>query len=151
MPFKPIRYENLGGDRAKENFNFQKVSGVLADYGFTTLRLTDDYKGADFLAVLAPGKRIFRVQLKGRGRFCIAQKYENKGLWCCFPFGDGCYLFRHDWAVAKLRADDAKKKLFKTESWLSGRKERHLEVTSQNGYFGEMLSNCYYAPVRDSD
>ena len=44
-----IRYADLNA-RQKENYNFQKVSAVLADFGFTTLRLTDDWQGADFIA-----------------------------------------------------------------------------------------------------
>jgi hypothetical protein len=35
-----IRYEQLN-PRQQESYNFQKVSAVLADYGFTTIRLTD--------------------------------------------------------------------------------------------------------------
>ena len=66
--FSVVRYEDLNS-RQQEIFNFQKVSGVLADYGFATLRLTDDWNGADFLAVHVDGKTFLRVQLKGRLTF----------------------------------------------------------------------------------
>ena len=33
-----------------EQLNFQKVSAILADYGFQTIRLSNDWKGADFIA-----------------------------------------------------------------------------------------------------
>lgn len=49
MKLRRISYNALNA-RQKENFNFQKVSAVLADYGFVTLRLCDDWQGADFLA-----------------------------------------------------------------------------------------------------
>lgn len=45
-----ITYDALKGSRQQENYNFQKLSAVLADYGFMTVRLTDDWKGADFIS-----------------------------------------------------------------------------------------------------
>lgn len=69
MPnFSIVRYEELNS-RQQEIFNFQKVSGVLAEYGFAAYRLTDDWNGADFLAVHIDGKTFLRVQLKGRLTF----------------------------------------------------------------------------------
>lgn len=50
MPFPKISYRELNA-RQKENFNFQKVSAVLADYGFVTFRLSDDWQGADFIVL----------------------------------------------------------------------------------------------------
>jgi len=41
--FNRVRYEDLDA-RQKEAFNFQKVSAVLADYGFVTLRLSSDWQ-----------------------------------------------------------------------------------------------------------
>ena len=48
--------------RQKENFNFQKLSAVLADFGFVTMRLTDDWGGADFIAQHTDGETFLRVQ-----------------------------------------------------------------------------------------
>jgi hypothetical protein len=39
--FKKIIYEELNS-RQQENFNFQKVAGHFVDYGFNSLRLSDD-------------------------------------------------------------------------------------------------------------
>lgn len=36
--FKQVAYEKLNS-RQKENYNFQKVSAIIADYGFLTHRL----------------------------------------------------------------------------------------------------------------
>lgn len=44
-----ISYKNLNA-RQKESYNFQKLSSILADYGFTILLLNDDWQGADFIA-----------------------------------------------------------------------------------------------------
>ena len=63
-----VRYADLNA-RQKENYNFQKVSAVLADFGFSTLRLTDDWQGADFIAQHVDGETFLKVQLKGRLTF----------------------------------------------------------------------------------
>jgi hypothetical protein len=47
--FTPIKYEELNA-RQQEAFNLQKVSAVLADYGFVTIPLSSDWGGADFIA-----------------------------------------------------------------------------------------------------
>jgi len=62
--FKRITYNELN-PRQKENYNFQKVSGVLADYGYVTIRLSDDWQGADFIAQHIDGERFLKIQLKG--------------------------------------------------------------------------------------
>lgn len=46
--FKKIEYKNLNS-KQKENYNFQKASTKLADYGYNCLRLSDDWNGADFI------------------------------------------------------------------------------------------------------
>ena len=58
MKLVKIRYQDLNS-RQQESFNYQKISGVLADYGFVTIRLSDDWKGADFLAQHIHGETLF--------------------------------------------------------------------------------------------
>lgn len=48
--FAKIKYSDLSSPQ-KENYNFQKISAVLADYGFATIRLSDDWNGADFFGL----------------------------------------------------------------------------------------------------
>ena len=88
-----FNYDSLDS-RQKENYNFQKVSGVLADYGYSTVRLTQDWAGADFVAQHADGVTFLRVQLKGRLTF--KKDYIGKDLWICFRDGHDVYLFPHD-------------------------------------------------------
>ena len=45
--FQKVAYGQLNS-RQQEIFNFQKVSGLLADFAYATYRLTDDWNGADF-------------------------------------------------------------------------------------------------------
>ena len=49
LTLNKIKYEDLNA-RQQENYNFLKISAVLADYGFMTLRLSSDWQGADFIA-----------------------------------------------------------------------------------------------------
>ena len=96
MPYEHIKYSELNS-RQKEIFNFQKLSGVLADYGFNCIKLADDWQGADFLAYHIDGDTTVRVQLKGR--ISIDQKYLDKNLHIAFPFNGDWFLIPHDHLV----------------------------------------------------
>ncbi len=89
-----IKYSDLNS-RQKETYNFQKVSGILADYGFATIRLSDDWESADFLAQHIDGKTFLKVQLKGRLTF--DRKYIGKNIYICFPYRQGRVSNRRDW------------------------------------------------------
>jgi hypothetical protein len=93
VQLKRIHYSLLNS-RQKENFNFQKIAAVLADYGFVTLRLSDDWQGADFIAQHIDGATFIRVQLKSRLTF--HKKYRGKDLWIAFNDGEAWYLYPHD-------------------------------------------------------
>ncbi|WP_370336451.1 hypothetical protein [Parvularcula marina] len=93
MMFHCLPYEQLNS-RQQENFNFQKVAARLADYGFNSMRLSDDFHGADFIAMHADGETLLRVQLKGR--LCFDAKYYGKGLHIAFRDGDDIYVYSHD-------------------------------------------------------
>jgi len=94
-----INYLKLNS-RQRETFNFQKVSAVLADYGYATIKLNDDWESADFLAQHIDGTTYLKVQLKSRLTF--DKKYIGKKLYICFPYQDkksnrrDWYLFDHD-------------------------------------------------------
>jgi hypothetical protein len=91
--FAKIEYSKLNA-KQKENHNFLKVSGILADYGFMTMRLSDDWQGADFIAQHIDGMTFMKVQLKGR--LTINKKYTGKDLFVCFPHDGSWYLYPHD-------------------------------------------------------
>ena len=86
---KKIEYSELNS-RAKEMYNFQKVSAKLADYGFTTMWLNNDWQGADFIAVHVDGITDIKVQLKGRLSF--DKKYIGKNIYICFRDNEDFYL-----------------------------------------------------------
>jgi len=101
MPLTRIDYERLNS-RQKENFNFQKLSAVLADYGFATLRLSDDWDGADFIAVHVDGVQFLQVQLKGRLSF--REEYRGRNLHIAFPDNGSWLLYPHDDVLDKILA-----------------------------------------------
>jgi hypothetical protein len=92
MKLNRIEYSNLNS-RQKEAYNYQKVSAVLADYGYITIKLSDDWEGADFIGQHRDGSFI-KVQLKGRLE--VNTKYIGKGLSMCFKHKEFWYLGPHD-------------------------------------------------------
>jgi hypothetical protein len=107
-----IDYEQLNA-RQKENYNFLKIGAVLADYGFMTMRLSDDWQGADFIAQHVDGASLLRVQLKSRLTFC--KKYEGKSLHIAFPHNGDWYLYPHDELLSHLLGQT---EIAATESWI---------------------------------
>lgn len=118
MQFEKIEYENLTA-REKEQYNFQKVAAILADYGFNCIKLSDDWQGADFLAYRKDEDRTLKVQLKAR--LSIYQKYEGKDIWMCFPVSKASarqwYLICHDKLVEIV---GERTSWLNTPSWKSG-------------------------------
>ncbi len=91
-----IKYSNLSA-KQKEIYNFQKIAGILAEYGFNCIKLDDDWQGADFLAYHRDGSQTLKVQLKAR--LSIAKKYIGKDLYMAFPVDGIWYLLPHDQLV----------------------------------------------------
>lgn len=111
MRFEKVKYADLNS-RQKENYNFQKVAGELADYGYNCLRLNDDWQGADFLAVHINGDDVLKVQLKGR--FTIDNKYRGKNIYIAFLDAEDCYLYPHDTVQDDVLALD---KINSSKAW----------------------------------
>lgn len=113
--FERVVYSSLNA-RQQENYNFQKVAGELADYGYNCLRLNDDWQGADFIACHINGSTFLKVQLKGR--FTIDEKYCGKDIHIAFLDGDDCYVYRHDEVMNQVLSQN---KINNTKSWSDGR------------------------------
>lgn len=111
MKFTRIDYSTLSA-KQQEIFNFQKIAGVLADYGFNYIKLDDDWQGADFLAYHKDGIDTLKVQLKGR--LTIDGKYVEKGLHIAFPLFGGWCLIEHDRLVGIVQQET---NWLNTESW----------------------------------
>lgn len=108
MELKKIEYKELNS-KQQESYNFQKVSGLLADYGFTTIRLSDDWQGADFIAQHKSGE-FLKVQLKGR--LTVDKNYQNKDIWMCFKHQQKWYICQHDELLKIVESG-----IMNTKSW----------------------------------
>ena len=91
---KKIKYSELNS-RQKENYNFHKVASALADYGYNSMRLNDDWQEADFIAV--KNDEMIKVQLKGR--FTVDKKYLGKEIYIAFIEDGNIKFYLHDEAV----------------------------------------------------
>lgn len=125
MHFKKIPYEELNS-RQQETFNFQKVSAVLADFGYLTIRLSDDWNGADFIAQHFKTKEFLKVQLKGRLTF--DKKYQDKDLCICFKDGEqgNWYLYNHQELLEKVLSEG---QIGETKTWAED-KPYHFPILS---------------------
>jgi hypothetical protein len=96
-----VDYDAELNSKQQEQHLFQKFS---ADYGYATIKLSDDWEGADFIAISHVTGEFFKIQLKGR--FTVAIKYERKDVYIAFPIdresGQWC-IFPHDVILNLLR------------------------------------------------
>ena len=95
MQLNKVNYKDLNA-RQKENYNYHKVASALAEYGFNSMRLSDDWQGADFISV--NGDDMVKFQLKGR--FTIDKKYIGKDIYIAFIEEEKIKIYNHDKAVS---------------------------------------------------
>ena len=91
--YKKVRYSRLNS-RQKESHNFHKVAARLADNGFNCVHLTDDWQGADAIAIHIDGETYLKIQLKGR--CTIDRKYQGKNILIAFIRDGRVHLYDHD-------------------------------------------------------
>ena len=107
MKLIKVNYNKLNS-KQKENYNFHKVAAALAEYGYNSMRLNDDWQGADFIAV--NGDEMLKIQLKGR--FTITHKYRHKDIYVAFIENGKVKLCYHDDAYSLVKEHTKK-----TKSW----------------------------------
>lgn len=104
---RKIDYDNLNS-KEKENHNYHKIAASLADYGYDSMRLNNDWEGADFIAIRQ--NKILKIQLKGR--FTIDKKYIGKDIFVSFLEEGKIKIYYHDEAL-KLISKNVKN----SKSW----------------------------------
>lgn len=102
-----VSYKDLNS-KQKENYNYHKVASALAEYGYDSMRLNNDWEGADFISV--KGDDMIKVQLKGR--FTLDKKYKEKGLYIAFIENGIIKIYLHDEAL-----DIATNNITDSKSW----------------------------------
>ena len=128
MILKKVDYIKLNS-KQKENYNFHKVASALANYGYNSLRLNDDWQGADFIAI--SGEDMIKVQLKGR--FTIDKKYIGKEIYIAFIENNVIKLYIHDEAVNMLSDN-----IINSKSW-----------SEKGGYSWGQTPNIYNSIIRE--
>ena len=107
MQLNKVNYKDLNA-KQKENHNYHKVASALADYGFNSMRLNDDWQGADFISV--NGDEMVKFQLKGR--FTIDKKYIGKDIYIAFIEDEKIKIYNHDEVVNSMSEN-----IKDSESW----------------------------------
>ncbi len=135
-----VDYTKLNSKQQEQHL-FQKCSAILADYGYATIKLSDDWEGADFIAISQTSGEFFKVQLKGR--FTIARRYEGKDVYIAYPIdrnsGQWC-IFPHDVIVGLLRKAG---KYLDSKSWTKGKGGDYHVKGVQDGHWLLELLNEY--------
>ncbi len=98
LPLQFCLYEKLNS-KQRENYNAAKLSALLSDYGYSCIRLSDDWSGADFIAIHTCGD-VYRIQLKGR--FGFWKRYQGKDLFMAFRDREEWYIYPHDELLAEF-------------------------------------------------
>ena len=135
--YRKIKYDNLN-PRQQESYNFQKISAILADYGYITIRLSSDWKGADFIAQHCDGT-FLKVQLKGR--LVVAEKYCGKELYIGFPHNGIWYLVPHDKLLEEVKNNHD---LNKNTTWAT---QRTVDYRKPSQKMLEYLEKYKLSPV----
>lgn len=107
--YSKTSYSDLNS-KQKENYNFHKVAATLANYGFNSMRLNDDWQGADFISIHISGSEMLKIQLKGR--FTVDEKYIGKDIYIAFIEKEQIKLYWHDDAINMLPS-----KISESKSW----------------------------------
>ena len=134
MKFKKIPYEQLNA-RQQENYDYHKITGKLADYGYSCSRLSDDWQGADFIAIHIDGKSFVKVQQKGRFEV-DGLRYKGKKIWIAFRdnHSNRIFIYPHDKALKHVEDGITNKNAI---FWITFRRNWN-KITKRNM---EFLSN----------
>ena len=110
-----IKYEDLKY-KQREIYNFQRVSAVFAEYGYSVTALRDDVEFADFVAVHFLRKESKKLWVQLKGRLTFWKEYFNKDLYICFfdrkREPKTWYLYPHDELYKELESE-----LCEKEGW----------------------------------
>ena len=147
MRFEHITYEEKTGKNSKqiETYNFHKAASVLTEYGFDCVRITNDWRGADFLAYHPETSQTLEVQLKTC--LVIDEKYRDyEDLYMCFPLDEtgNWYLIKHS-RLMEIMKEKAPKR-FRTKTW---KKKQSLFTYKANEDIKEALEEFVYKPTQD--
>lgn len=122
MPeFAKVKYESLNA-RQKEAHNLYLIAARLAEYGYASYPIRDDWNGGDMIArhMTKPKEVPLTIQVKGRATF--AKKYQDRDLWIAYRDGASVYLYPHDEVLNRYTAVRKKRNLplDDNDAWATG-------------------------------
>jgi hypothetical protein len=119
--FSKVEYSKLNG-KQQEVHNFHQIAARLAQYGYATYAIRDDWNGGDMIArhMIDAKKPTLTIQVKGRLTF--SKKYIGKELWEAFPLSNRIFVFPHDAVLMRYLAlrDSQRKPLDDNDAWKTG-------------------------------
>lgn len=119
--FSKVEYRQLNG-KQQEVHNFHQIAARLAQYGYATYPIRDDWNGGDMIArhMTEAKKPTLTIQVKGRLTF--SKKYIGKELWEAFPLGARIFVFPHDAVLKRYLAlrNSQRKPLDDNDAWKTG-------------------------------
>ncbi|MBT4030131.1 MAG: hypothetical protein HOH31_05035 [Campylobacteraceae bacterium] len=89
-----LRKINKLTSNVKIENRFKKVSAKLADHGFRSMWLKEDWQGVDFIASHINGEKTLKIILENN--FSLNQNYMNQNIHICFINNNDIYLYPHD-------------------------------------------------------
>lgn len=101
MGFAKVDYQDLNA-KQREVYNFHLIAARLAQYGYASYPIRDDWNGGDMFARHMLNGRSLTVQIKSRATF--DKKYQGKDLYIGFPLGQAVYVYPHDQVLDKYVA-----------------------------------------------
>lgn len=87
--------------RQEKIYNFQRISSLLADYGYNCTRLPNEWEEADFLAYNTKENKKLKIKLDTRLK--IYKEYLDEDFFITFPCNSYWYLINHDKLVGILK------------------------------------------------
>jgi hypothetical protein len=103
--------------RQEKIYNFQKISSLLADYGYNCTRLPNEWGEADFLAYNTKENKKLKIQLKTKLTIC--KEYLGEDFFITFPCNNDWYLINHDKLVDVVGKITT---YLNTNSWKKGKR-----------------------------
>ena len=91
--FAKVNYQDLNA-RQREVYNFHNIGARLAQHGYASYPIRDDWNGGDMFARHMLTGQSLTIQIKSRVTF--DKKYLGKGLYIGFPLLDAVYVYPHD-------------------------------------------------------
>ena len=99
--FAKVDYQDLNA-KQREVYNFHFIAARLAQYGYASYPIRDDWNGGDMFSRHMLSGQALTVQIKSRATF--DKKYLGKDLHIGFPLGEAVFVYPHDQVLSSYMA-----------------------------------------------